>query len=28
MYEPFPKSSHLERLIDVVREDKYGCFFG
>ncbi|UNY97759.1 DUF3024 domain-containing protein [Zhouia spongiae] len=28
IYEPFPKSSHLEKLIDVVKEDKHGCFFG
>lgn len=27
-YEPFPKSNHLKKLISIIKEDKYGCFFG
>ena len=28
LYEPFPKSTHLEKLVEVIKEDKHGCFFG
>jgi len=28
IYEPFPESTHLERIIDVIKEDKHSCFFG
>ena len=28
LYEPFPESSHLQKLLDVVAEDGYGCFKG
>lgn len=28
IYEPFPKSTHLEKIIDVIKEDKHSCFFG
>ena len=27
-YKPFPVSSHLARIIDVIKEDKQHCFFG
>ncbi len=28
LYEPFSKSTHLEMIITVIKEDSYGCFFG
>lgn len=28
LYAPFPESSHLEKLIKIIKEDKHGCFFG
>ena len=28
LYEPFPKSTHLDNIIDSIREDKHGCFYG
>jgi len=28
IYEPFPESTHLEKIIDVIKEDKHSCFFG
>lgn len=28
LYEPFPKSTHLEKIVEVIKEDKHGCFFG
>lgn len=28
LYQPFPKSTHLEKIIKVIKEDKHGCFFG
>lgn len=28
LYTPFPKSTHLEKIIKVIKEDKNGCFFG
>ncbi|MCP4123493.1 MAG: DUF3024 domain-containing protein [Bacteroidetes bacterium] len=28
LYDPFPKSRHLEKLIESIKEDKCGCFFG
>tara|TARA_R110000744_G_scaffold212886_1_gene331814 strand:- start:632 stop:976 length:345 start_codon:yes stop_codon:yes gene_type:complete len=27
-YEPFPESTHLEKIIEIIKEDKYGCFYG
>ena len=27
-YEPHPVAESLEEVIDVVREDKWGCFYG
>lgn len=28
LYEPFPKAGSINRLIGIIKEDKYGCFFG
>lgn len=28
LYEPFPKSTALDKIIKVIREDKHFCFFG
>jgi hypothetical protein len=28
LYEPFPESSNLYNIIDVLTEDKHGCFHG
>lgn len=28
LYEPFPISSHLDKMIQTIKEDKHGCFFG
>ncbi|MBL4745142.1 MAG: DUF3024 domain-containing protein [Flavobacteriaceae bacterium] len=28
LYEPFPKSTHLDKIIEVIEHDKNGCFFG
>ena len=28
LYEPFPKSTHLDKIMNVLKEDKHGCFFG
>ncbi|AUS06563.1 DUF3024 domain-containing protein [Tamlana sp. s12] len=28
IYDPFPKSTHLEKIVNVIKEDKHGCFFG
>jgi len=28
LYEPFPKSSHLEEMLGVIKTDKHVCFFG
>jgi hypothetical protein len=28
IYEPFPESSYLEKLTEIIKEDKYSCFFG
>lgn len=28
IYKPFPKSSKLKKLLDVIKEDRYSCFFG
>ena len=28
LYEPFPRSTHLEKIIQIIKEDNYGCFFG
>lgn len=28
LYEPYPKSSYLDKLLAVIKEDEYACFFG
>jgi hypothetical protein len=28
LYEPFPESTYLNKIIEVIREDKHCCFFG
>jgi len=28
LYQPFPKSSHLQQIIDVIKKDENACFFG
>ncbi|MBU2949914.1 DUF3024 domain-containing protein [Tamlana agarivorans] len=28
LYEPFSKATHLEALLDIVKQDQYGCFLG
>jgi hypothetical protein len=28
IYEPFPKSTHLDKIISIIKEDKHACFFG
>lgn len=27
-YEPFPESTHLNSMLEVIKEDKHCCFFG
>ena len=27
-YEPFPESKSLEAILEVIAEDRYGCFWG
>lgn len=27
-YEPYPVATHLQELLEVIKEDKYHCFFG
>jgi len=28
LYDPFPESTYLDKIINVIKEDTYGCFFG
>ncbi len=28
LYEPFSKSTHLEKILKIIKEDNHGCFFG
>ena len=28
LYEPFPESSHLGKIIEIIKENKHGCFYG
>lgn len=28
LYKPFPKSSHVEKIIQIIEEDIHSCFFG
>ena len=28
LYEPFQSSSHLNKIFEIIQEDKFGCFYG
>jgi hypothetical protein len=28
LYEPYPEATHLGKIIEVLKEDKHGCFYG
>lgn len=28
LYVPFPKSTHLGKIIEIIKEDEHGCFYG
>jgi hypothetical protein len=28
LYAPFPESTHLSKIIAIIKEDKHSCFFG
>jgi hypothetical protein len=28
LYEPFSESTHLEQILEIIKEDEHGCFFG
>ena len=28
LYKPFPSSTHLSQIIDVIKKDKHNCFYG
>ncbi|MCL7765426.1 DUF3024 domain-containing protein [Polaribacter sp. Z014] len=28
LYEPFPESTHIGKIIEIIKEDKHGCFYG
>lgn len=28
LYKPFPESTYLDRIIEIIKEDKHACFFG
>lgn len=28
LYEPFPDSTNLDNIIEIVKEDQYACFYG
>jgi len=28
LYDPFPRSTHLDKIVEIIREDKHGCFYG
>jgi|SRR5690554_2779911 len=28
LYEPIPKASHLDEIIEVIEKDDYACFYG
>ena len=27
-YQPFPESTHLDEIINIIKKDEHGCFFG
>lgn len=28
LYEPYPEATNLHSIIEILKKDKYGCFFG
>lgn len=28
LYEPFPTSTNIQKMLEIIKEDQYGCFFG
>ncbi|WP_188459091.1 DUF3024 domain-containing protein [Psychroflexus planctonicus] len=28
LYQPFPTSTQLDKIIEIIKEDKHACFFG
>lgn len=28
LYDPFPESTYLDKMIEIIKEDEHGCFFG
>lgn len=28
LYEPFSMATHLSKIIEIIKEDKHGCFYG
>ncbi|WP_298956329.1 DUF3024 domain-containing protein [uncultured Nonlabens sp.] len=28
LYAPFPQSAYLDKMIEIIKEDEYSCFFG
>ena len=28
LYGPFPESTHLDKIIEIIKKDEHGCFFG
>ncbi len=28
LYDPFPQSTHLDKIVEIIKEDKHGCFYG
>jgi len=28
LYEPFPESTYLDKMFEIIKEDKHNCFFG
>jgi len=28
LYEPFSESTYIDKIIEVIKKDKHGCFFG
>jgi hypothetical protein len=28
LYEPFPESTHLEEIIEIIKKDTHACFYG
>ncbi len=28
LYEPYPVATNLDKLLKIIRDDEYGCFFG